>query len=183
MSISQQLIQTRKQKGLTQEELAYRANVTVRTIQRIESGDSVPRAFTVKALAEALGVTFESLSGGARPEAVDTEAERFNLRMLCLSCFSFLLVPVVHFMLPVALLRKYRFSGPKFTRFARQVIWQQVYWVAATNGVMLLTVLYNFIAVRNFGPQWKLHYLWPLFAMYAVNAVLVMWNVRRVDSL
>lgn len=46
-------------KGLTQEELADQTGLSVRTIQRIESGDVDPRTYTLTALAEALEVDLE----------------------------------------------------------------------------------------------------------------------------
>ena len=52
------LIEERKLKGLTQEEVAEMCNITVRTIQRIESGAVVPRAFTIKSISEVLGFSF-----------------------------------------------------------------------------------------------------------------------------
>jgi transcriptional regulator with XRE-family HTH domain len=42
------LVEIRKAKGLTQEEVAEKCKITVRTIQRIESGIVNPRAFTIK---------------------------------------------------------------------------------------------------------------------------------------
>ncbi len=53
MDIAGKLVDARKRKGLTQEQLADLANITVRTIQRIERGDSIPRAYTLKTLAAA----------------------------------------------------------------------------------------------------------------------------------
>ncbi|RYD81985.1 MAG: helix-turn-helix domain-containing protein [Sphingobacteriales bacterium] len=52
------LIERRKAKGLTQETLAETCKVTVRTIQRIESGAVTPRAFTIKLISEALDYNF-----------------------------------------------------------------------------------------------------------------------------
>ena len=48
----------RIKKGLTQEELAERTEVSVRTIQRIENGDVDPRAYTLQMIAKALEVDF-----------------------------------------------------------------------------------------------------------------------------
>jgi uncharacterized Tic20 family protein/DNA-binding Xre family transcriptional regulator len=48
----------RQQKGLTQEQLAERCEVSARTIQRIESGDVDPRAYTLHCLGEALDFDF-----------------------------------------------------------------------------------------------------------------------------
>lgn len=51
----------RKQKGLTQEELAEQSGITSRTIQRIENGQVVPQAYTLKILAQCLDVKPEDL--------------------------------------------------------------------------------------------------------------------------
>ena len=52
------LIEVRKAKGLTQDEVAEKCKITVRTIQRIESGLVTPRAFTIKIISENLGFDF-----------------------------------------------------------------------------------------------------------------------------
>jgi uncharacterized Tic20 family protein len=49
----------RQLKGLTQEELAEKCEVSARTIQRIESGDVDPRAYTLHCLGEVLDFDFE----------------------------------------------------------------------------------------------------------------------------
>ena len=48
----------RQQKGLTQERLAEICEVSARTIQRIESGEVDPRAYTLHCLGEALDFDF-----------------------------------------------------------------------------------------------------------------------------
>ena len=48
----------RQQKGLTQEQLAERCEVSARTIQRIESGEVDPRAYTLHCLGTALEFDF-----------------------------------------------------------------------------------------------------------------------------
>lgn len=55
-----QLIALRKERNLTQEELVEKSHVSVRTIQRIEAGEVLPRMSTVKILLEALGEDYES---------------------------------------------------------------------------------------------------------------------------
>jgi transcriptional regulator with XRE-family HTH domain len=52
------VIELRQQKGLTQEQLAERCEVSARTIQRIESGEVDPRAYTVHCLSTVLGFDF-----------------------------------------------------------------------------------------------------------------------------
>ncbi len=48
----------RQQKGLTQEQLAERCEISPRTIQRIESGEVDPRAYTLQCLSDALEFDF-----------------------------------------------------------------------------------------------------------------------------
>ena len=51
----------RKQKGLTQEELIEKCNVSVRTIQRIEAGEVTPRSYTLKIILNALDYDFSKI--------------------------------------------------------------------------------------------------------------------------
>jgi len=59
--LGEKITELRKQKGLTQEELVERCNVTVRTIQRIESGETTPRIYTIKTILNALGLDYEKV--------------------------------------------------------------------------------------------------------------------------
>ena len=67
IDFGKQLIAARKSKGLTQEDVAEKCNVTTRTIQRIESGAVNPRASTMKLIAEALDINlFENSSHNSK---------------------------------------------------------------------------------------------------------------------
>lgn len=60
--LGRRLTALRKERNLTQEELVAKSHVSVRTIQRIEAGEVLPRISTVKILLEALGESYESFS-------------------------------------------------------------------------------------------------------------------------
>jgi transcriptional regulator with XRE-family HTH domain len=60
--LGRRLTALRKEKNMTQEELVEKSHVSVRTIQRIEAGEVLPRTITVKILLEALGESYESFS-------------------------------------------------------------------------------------------------------------------------
>lgn len=53
--LGRQLAALRKQQNFTQEELVAKSHVSVRTIQRIEAGEVIPRLSTIKILWRALG--------------------------------------------------------------------------------------------------------------------------------
>ena len=60
--LGRKIFELRKQKGLTQEELVEKCNISVRTIQRIEAGDVTPRSFTVKTILEVLGYNLDQIA-------------------------------------------------------------------------------------------------------------------------
>jgi transcriptional regulator with XRE-family HTH domain len=60
--LGRRLTALRKEKNFTQEDLVAKSHVSVRTIQRIEAGEVLPRLSTVRILFEALGVKYESIS-------------------------------------------------------------------------------------------------------------------------
>jgi uncharacterized Tic20 family protein/DNA-binding Xre family transcriptional regulator len=77
----------RQQKGLTQEKLAEMCEVSSRTIQRIESGEVDPRAYTLQCLNAALDFDFG---------VENTSNENFWLTILHLSSvFSIPIIPLL----------------------------------------------------------------------------------------
>lgn len=52
--LGRKISELRKGKGLTQEELVDKCNISVRTLQRIESGEVTPRSYTVRTIMAAL---------------------------------------------------------------------------------------------------------------------------------
>jgi transcriptional regulator with XRE-family HTH domain len=58
----------REERGLTQEELASRAGTTFGTVSRLESAKSAPAWWTVRKVAEALGVSIAELAAAVEAE-------------------------------------------------------------------------------------------------------------------
>ncbi len=185
MEISETLVLLRKKRGLTQEQLAEMANVTVRTIQRIENGESIPRSFTIKSLADALEINFEDLSDGLdQPTISDGNSEPVTethfLKICCLSCFSYLVIPLIHFLIPAYLLKKSTIRNPKMIAFAHQIIRQQIYWIVTLSLLLLLTSGFNFLMVYFFGNGFLLNYLWVFFIMYFINTLLIVKKYQAI---
>ena len=61
--LGRQIKEVRTQNGLTQESLAQKCNLDIRTIQRIESGVVMPRFYTIQIINKVLGTNF-NLNGG-----------------------------------------------------------------------------------------------------------------------
>ena len=56
--IGKQILELRQDRGLTQSELAARCNLNLRTIQRIESAEVMPRSYTIKLIFSNLGYDY-----------------------------------------------------------------------------------------------------------------------------
>src|SRR5690349_9589464 len=86
--------QLRQKKGITQEELAAKTDISVRTIQRIESGEVDPRAFTLQSIAAALEVDFEVLAS-TESEVTEQAVVNENSKWLSLLHLSGLLLMII----------------------------------------------------------------------------------------
>src|SRR5690349_2277596 len=74
--------------GLSQDELAQQTGLSLRTIQRIENGETVPRGDSLRRLHQALGVTVEELLADKTGKML--EENRGLLVVLHLSALAFL---------------------------------------------------------------------------------------------
>ncbi|MBS2099006.1 helix-turn-helix domain-containing protein [Carboxylicivirga linearis] len=61
MNTPTKIKELRERNGLSQEELCENSGISLRTIQRIENGESVPRGSTLKMIASTLNVSSDSL--------------------------------------------------------------------------------------------------------------------------
>lgn len=92
-SLSENLVYQRKLKGYTQEDLSDKTTVGVRTIQRIEKGETQPHLQTVKLLAAGLDVEVNDLLPIENPN--EENIQRKWILILHAS-------PVFGFMIPLA---------------------------------------------------------------------------------
>jgi transcriptional regulator with XRE-family HTH domain len=60
--LGKKIAELRKAKGFTQEELVEKCNLSVRTLQRIESGEVAPRSYTLKLIFSALDYNIHEAS-------------------------------------------------------------------------------------------------------------------------
>ncbi|NSL86900.1 helix-turn-helix transcriptional regulator [Chitinophaga sp. Mgbs1] len=188
MQLNERILRARKERGLTQEELADLVGVTVRTIQRIERNESVPRSYTLKAIAAALNLPFETLTADRMAEApvpagaVSADTTHF-LQVFNLSCFAYLLLPWIHFLVPSFLLRRQKNLETMAVARCRKIIRQQLYWMIALHVLMLFTFLNNYIQVTVSGNrQYIISYMWAFLVMYLLNAGVIFYNGRLIQK-
>lgn len=95
MKTGQLIKELRLKKGMTQEDLAAKTDINVRTIQRIENGEVDPRAYTLQSIAAALEVDFAVLAGSETEFAETCNKESRWLPLLHLSGLLLLIIPPI----------------------------------------------------------------------------------------
>jgi transcriptional regulator with XRE-family HTH domain len=176
----------RESQNLTQEELAEKSGISVRTIQRIEKGKE-PKGYTLRVLAKALLVKekellFNSSEKGILDYVDETkkiqETVTINytkLKLINLSSIPFFIIPPLNIIVPLILM----FTMKQKNSLTKQLISIQILWTILapiifmlgiflklgqkfTLVLMILIVLSNvFIVLRNaieIDKNKKLHY-------------------------
>ena len=79
MDLNNRLYQLRKQKGLSQEELANRLNVSRQTVSKWEVGDSTPDMEKLVAISDLVDVSLDKLVMGKEDEPQNPTATKSDL--------------------------------------------------------------------------------------------------------
>lgn len=104
--LGKKIADLRKAQGLTQEELVDRCNLSVRTLQRIESGEVVPRSHTIRVIFAALDFKVYDSSSSRSGLFFNQVKELFNLKtntMKKLSILTVVFATIVVVLLTVSL--------------------------------------------------------------------------------
>jgi transcriptional regulator with XRE-family HTH domain len=98
--LGRKIAELRKSKGYTQEELVDICHLSVRTLQRIESGEVSPRSYTLKVIFSALEYEVFDSSANSRKrvrigQLVHPVFELFNLKTNTMKKLSILSLPLI----------------------------------------------------------------------------------------
>ena len=90
--LGKKIVDLRKAKGYTQEELVEKCNLSVRTLQRIESGEVVPRSHTIRVIFAALDYKVYDSSNMRLRLILKQVTDLFNLKTNTMKKLSILTV-------------------------------------------------------------------------------------------
>lgn len=126
------LTQYRDKLNLTQEELSKKSGVSVRTIQRIESGID-PKGFTLKALAKGMEINEEDLLQN-KENNLNKEYKFIAVNLINLSSLLVVFIPIASFVLPLIITQIKKQLNP----LTKQIITIQILWSVITISVYLI---------------------------------------------
>ncbi len=152
----------REAKNLTQTELAEKSGLSLRTIQRIESGN-IPKGFTLKAIAKALEI---------EPENLFSKEENIQIRrakLINLSALSGLIIPFGGIIFPAILTYKTQDSTNR--ELGKSIICVQIILAVF---VSVLLILSPFIQ-HWFSIRFPL-FLIPLIAFIVIKLWIIIKN-------
>ena len=201
-SLADRISSARKRRGFSQEELAAAAQLNLRTVQRVEKGEHLPRGFTLQRLAAALGLAVEDLTalcpaGPAAPSALPprlavgatdppgqvppSPVASAALTLLYLSAFSYVLLPGANVVLPLLLWARYR-HRPEVVEHGRHLLNFEITWTLFTIGGygLLLLAQYLLLTRTDWVMIWTpLVFLYGLCALHAGLLLLALWQGRQ----
>lgn len=182
LDLAKKIKELRTRKGMSQEELAEKSQLSLRTIQRIEGGETEPRGDTLQRLAKTLGTTPDELIDWTEEE------DKTFLTFLNLSALSYIAFPLLGVVVPLALwiLKKDKIkfineTGKKLLNF--QISWCILIFICYL--VPILSIVFHFNALNafkgfeilNFGGAELLMLLVPI--LYVINFAFILINAIR----
>lgn len=167
----------RESHHLTQEELSEKSGVSVRTIQRVESGQE-PKGFTLKVLAKTLGVSEgellkdqklkTTLSNNPEETLESTDIDFAKLKLINLATLPVAVFPPLNILVPWLLMVALKQKNV----LTKQLISIQILWTIAAPIVFMLGLF------LKLGNQFTIYFM----AVIALsNIFIVLQNTIAID--
>ncbi|WP_312396190.1 helix-turn-helix domain-containing protein [Chryseobacterium sp.] len=120
----------RESKNLTQTELAEKAGISLRTVQRIESGN-IPKGFTLKSLAKALETTTENIF--IKEEIIDVS----RAKLINFSALAGIIIPFGGIIFPMIL--TYKTTEPRNKELGKNIVAVQIILAIVMSVMMIIS--------------------------------------------
>jgi transcriptional regulator with XRE-family HTH domain len=149
MLLGEKLSRLRKSKGISQESLAENSNISLRTIQRIETGTTTPRPYTIKTLAETLGVPVEQLSTSQENPTEQGQVAIVKLKLINFSSLAGLVIPFSNLYFTVLFWRKNR-EIASVNEAGKKIISFQLLWTLGTLLIVFLAPYIQYSIIQSY---------------------------------
>jgi transcriptional regulator with XRE-family HTH domain len=177
LELSKKIKELRTRKGLSQEELSEDSGLSLRTIQRIENGETEPRGDSLKKLANSLGASPDELIDWTIQE------NRGYLVFLNLSSLSFVLFPLLGFLIPFIMLSAKKDKIKDINMIGSSLVNYQITWnlIALPFLISFFYLLFNIVFLHNgFISMSELITQLILILLYLYNLTMILINSVRI---
>jgi transcriptional regulator with XRE-family HTH domain len=162
------LLEYRVKLNLTQDELAEKSGISVRTIQRIEAGGT-PKGYTLKTLAEVLNISETQLFDDS------TEQQHFNYQLIKLINLSslFFFIPLGNIFIPLFFMHLKK----EVNHITKQIISLQILWT-----IISFVIFFLFVFIKNWLSLSNQLTLVVLILSALVNLYIIIRNTVEIDK-
>lgn len=170
--LARRIKELRNRKGFSQEELSAKSGLSLRTIQRIENGETEPRGDSLKRLSAAFNVNPDDLIDWTVLE------DSGFLTSLNLSALSFLVFPVLGIIVPLIIWISRKDKVRNLNGIAKDVLNFQITWNMAFFigfGVIMAFGVYGARSVITESPSFL-----KLFAPLIFPGVMYLYNMALI---
>ncbi|MBB1139209.1 helix-turn-helix domain-containing protein [Myroides sp. WP-1] len=136
-NIGERIRELRVVKGYSQEELADRSGLSVRTIQRIEKGETMPRGNSLQQLGEVLHINIEDLFN-ERKHIPSTSV--MSIRTIYFLVLLGLVLPLGNIIAPLIGWSIHRKGSANFDREGKNIILTQVVYSLCVTSLIIYAV-------------------------------------------
>lgn len=178
--ISQRIKEYRVRLGLSQAQLAESSGLNLRTIQRIESGDSTPRGDSLQRLAATLETSPDQLMNWQARE------DKNLLFLLHFSQLAFLAFPLLGIIVPLVIwlaqkdqVQGVNDTGKKVLNF--QITWNLIFLIFTGSLALMKILHFNPEEVVPFPVSWSFLLLLTVIG-YIYPVVLIIFNLYRTSK-
>ncbi|MBC9794894.1 helix-turn-helix domain-containing protein [Sinomicrobium weinanense] len=166
----------RIKKGLSQEELADKTGLSLRTIQRIEHGESVPRGDTLKRLSIALQATPDDLIDW------QVQEDKNVVKILSLSQLGFLAFPLLGIIIPLAIWILKKDKTKYVDSVGKSILNFQITWTIVLFALYVFFIA-NMIFHLQIIPLSMLSVLLIIGGLYLYNLIMIIRNTILVNKI
>jgi len=172
--LSARLKKLRNQKGLSQEALAEESGLSLRTIQRIENGESNPTGETLKRLSRALNVNPDELIDWTIKE------DQSYLTFMNLSALTFIFFPLLGIIVPFMLWTSRKDKLKNINKIGRDLINFEITWTILLFFAALILFLFTKIGILE---NVSLKIIITIgVLMYFLNIMFIIYNTLRITN-
>ncbi|MCF2494448.1 helix-turn-helix domain-containing protein [Dyadobacter chenhuakuii] len=179
LTISEQIRVLRKSKGLSQEALAENAGINLRTLQRIETGNAIPRGETLRLLARALDVSVQELSVFVDESPFVMDEDPGFLKLMNLSALTMWFIPFGNILVPLVfwILKRNKING--VAELGKRIINTQIIWSVFTFGSAALIILSLFFGDIFIDP----FFMMPVMLLfYVANTIYIIVTTKKITG-
>jgi len=164
-----QLKKNRESLNLTQQELSDKSGISIRTIQRIESGNE-PKGQTLKKLAKTLGIKEIEL---LEKEETAIEINATLIKIINLSSLPFTIIPAANFIIPLLII----FAKKQFNPLTKQIVSIQILWLILAVIIFMLSAF-----IKKWLMLGSNFILLVMILLVLSNVFIILRNAAEIDK-